>query len=64
MIELRAKFDILYNELNNLNILRNQYGIDIPDKDLSIISMDQDLLQLYQQQKYDRQFHLEKAKSE
>ena len=53
-MDLRAKFDILYNELNNLNILRDQYGIDIPDKDLSIISMDQDLLQLYQQQKYEK----------
>lgn len=43
-MDLRTKFDILYNELNNLQILKNQYGIDIPEKDLSIISMDQDLL--------------------
>lgn len=34
------KFDILYSELNNLNILSSQYGIDVPDKDLLISNMD------------------------
>ena len=45
---MHFKFDILYNELNNLNVLKNQYGIDIPEKDLHVSSHDQDLLEIYQ----------------
>lgn len=48
---LRDKFDYLHYELGNLEILSHDYGIDIPDKDLNLLNMDQDLLELYLKQK-------------
>jgi len=38
-------------ELGNLEILSHYYGIDIPDKDLNHLNMDQDLLEVYLKQK-------------
>lgn len=38
-------------ELSNLEILSHHYGIDIPDKDLNLLNMDADLLELYLKQK-------------
>jgi hypothetical protein len=49
--KLHEKFDQLYSELGNLDILSETYGIDIPDKDLNLLNMDADLLELYLKQK-------------
>ena len=48
---LHDKFDYLMYELGNLEILSHYYGIDIPDKDLNHLNMDQDLLEVYLKQK-------------
>ena len=38
-------------DLSNMTILSEVYGIDIPDKDLNLLNMDEDLLELYLKEK-------------
>ena len=58
---LQDQVELMQDELDNLQILETQYGISIPDSDLKHLNVDQDLLDMYMEDKINLEQDLEKS---